>query len=138
MVSPPNPVANSYKHFIQRAWAPLAIRFFADSLVFWSLFTPGFADEALSYYGWSKASAAVSMVTKFAVFSAVFGFTVDSFMDMALSKTPILKDFLPQMPGPMAVNVNITDEKLAEAKVNVDAAAKNLQSVGDAPVKGDQ
>lgn len=131
MVSPPNPVANNYRHFIERAWAPLLVRFFFDSMVFWALFTPGFADNALAYMGWSKASAAVSMVTKFAVFSAVFGFTVDSIMDVALSKTPIVKDILPQMPGPLAANVNITDQKLVEVKQNVDAAADKLHDVVD-------
>lgn len=131
MVQPPNPVATGYSHFIERAWAPLLVRFFADSMVFWALFTPGFADNALSYFGWTKASAAVAMVTKFAVFSAVFGFTVDSIMDIALSKTPIVKDILPQMPGALSTIVNPTDIKLAEAKQNVDAAANKLHDAID-------
>lgn len=135
MVSPPNPVATNYRHFIQRAWAPLLVRFFADSLAFWALFTPGFADKLLAYYGWTTAASALGMVTQYAVFSGVFGFVVDSIMDTALSKTPFIKDVLPQMPGPMAANVNITDEKLSAAKANVDAAAQKLQ---DVPIKGDK
>jgi hypothetical protein len=129
MVSPPNPVALNYRHFIERAWAPLLVRFFADSLVFWALFTPGFADSALAYFGWARASEALSMVTKYAVFSAAFGFMVDSILDVALSKTPIIKDTLPQMPGPLSANVNPTDENLMEAKKNVDAAADKLHDV---------
>jgi hypothetical protein len=126
-VTPPNPVANNYRHYIQRAWAPLLVRFFADSMVFWALFTPGFADAALGYLGWSRASAAVAMVTQYAVFSGTFGFVVDSSMDTVMSKLPWIKDVLPQMPGPMSTNVNITDAKLKEAKHDVDSAAEKLQ-----------
>lgn len=129
MINPPNPVANNYRHFIERAWAPLLVRFFFDSMVFWSLFTPGFADKALAYVGWSRASEAIGMVTKFAVFSAVFGFTADSIMDVALSKIPVVRDILPQMPGPLSANVNPTDQKLTEAKENVDAAADKLHDI---------
>jgi hypothetical protein len=128
-INPPNPVANDYHHYVQRAWAPLMIRFFADSMFFWALFTPGFADSALAYLGWAHGAAAMAMVTKFAVFSGAFGFVVDSGMDSALSKIPWIKDVLPQMPGPLAANVNITDQKLVEAKQNVDAAAENLKAV---------
>ena len=130
LVQPPNPVATGYVHFLQRAWAPLMVRFFADSMVFWMLFTPGFADKALSYLGWSSAAWVVSMVTQFAVFAAVFGFFVDSGIDIAIVKVPWIKDALPQMPGPLpTVNVNITDVKIAEAKQNVEAAAEKLKDV---------
>lgn len=136
MVSPPNPVANSYVHFLQRAWAPLLVRFFADSMVFWTLFTPGFTDKALAALGWTSAAWAVSMVTQFSVFAAIFGFFSDGVADIAISKIPWIKDVLPQMPGPMAANVNITDQKLVEAKKNVEAAADNLQDVPPAPPQG--
>jgi len=144
MVSPPNPVATGYAHFLERAWAPLMVRFFADSMVFWALFTPGFADKALAALGWETASWVVSMVTQFAVFAGIFGFFSDSVADIAISKIPWIKDVLPQMPGPMAANVNITDVKLVEAKQNVEAAAEKLADVpaalpkaGEAPKGGD-
>jgi hypothetical protein len=133
-INPPNPVATSYSHYIQRAWVPLLVRFFLDSLVFWMLFIPGMADKLLASLGWSAMSQAVAMVTKYAVFAAVFGHTVDSITDVAVSKVPFVKDILPQMPGPMAANVNITDQQLAEAKQNVDAAAEKLHDVAP-PVK---
>jgi len=101
LVTGPNPIANTYGQFVQRCWIPLFIRMLADSAVFWALFTPGFADRALSYLGWTTFSWVVMMVTQFAVFAAVFGHTVDSVLDFALSKIPGVKDCLPQMPGPM-------------------------------------
>jgi hypothetical protein len=101
LVTGPNPIANTYGQFIQRCWIPLIVRFFLDSLVFWALFTPGFADKALNYLGWSSFAWAVQMVTQFAVFAAVFGHTVDSGMDFAVSKVPWIKDVLPQMPPPL-------------------------------------
>jgi len=129
-VNPPNPVPNDYRHYIQRAWVPLIVRFFLDSLIFWALFTPGFADKALAYLGWSTMAWAVTMVTQFAVFAAVFGHTVDSIMDMSVTKIPWIKDVLPQMPGPMpSPNVNVSDVNIIEAKKNVEAAAEKLKDV---------
>ncbi len=129
LVSPPNPVADGYVHFLQRAWAPLLVRFFADSMIFWTLFTPGFADRAIAAMGWQTGAWVVHMVTQFAVFAAIFGFFSDSVADLAITKIPWVKDVLPQMPGPMSTNVNITDQNIAEAKKNVDAAADNLHNV---------
>lgn len=130
-INPPNPVATSYTHYIQRAGVPLAIRFFADSVIFWMLFTPGVADKGLSALGWEKLAWGVSMVTQFAVFSTTFGFFVDGIADIAISKIPWIKDVLPQMPGPMGANVNVTDQRVAQAKQQVDAAAENLRDVPD-------
>ena len=129
MVQPPNPVATSYAHFLERAWAPLMVRFFADSMIFWTLFTPGFADKAVAAMGWQTGAWVITMVTQFAVFASIFGFFSDSVADTAISKIPWVKDVLPQMPGPIAANVNITDQNIAEAKKNVDAAADNLHNV---------
>jgi len=103
LVTGPNPIATTYVQFVQRCWIPLLIRAFLDSLVFWALFTPGFADKALKYIGWENVSWMVMMVTQFAVFAAVFGHTVDSIMDFAVSKIPFIRDQIPQMPPPLAV-----------------------------------
>lgn len=98
-VTGPNPVATTYPQFWQRCWIPLVVRGFLDSLIFWALFTPGFADKALAYVGWTNFSWVVMMVTQFAVFAAAFGHSVDSVMDIAVSKIPFVKDIVPQMPG---------------------------------------
>ena len=115
LVTGPNPVANNYVQFIQRCWIPLIVRSFLDSLVFWALFTPGFADKALNYLGWSNMAWAVSAITQFAVFAAVFGHTVDSVMDLVVSKVPWINGILPQMPGPIHT-VSPTDRQIADDK----------------------
>lgn len=101
LVTGPNPIASTYKQFIERCWIPLLVRSFLDSLVFWALFTPGFADKALDWLGWTNFAWGVSMVTQFAVFAATFGHAVDSVLDFGVSKIPWIKDVLPQMPGPL-------------------------------------
>ena len=101
LITGPNPIANSWRQFWVRCWVPLTVRAFLDSLVFWSLFTPGFADKALAGLGWTRFAWAVQMITQFAVFAAVFGHTVDSILDFAVSKTPFINGVLPQMPGPV-------------------------------------
>lgn len=101
MINPPNPVALGYVNLLQRAWVPLLVRFFADSVCFWLLFTPGFVDKALSYMGWTNWAWVVQMITQFSVFAAIFGFFVDGILDIAISKVPGIKNALPQMPGPL-------------------------------------
>jgi hypothetical protein len=102
LVTGPSPIANNYHQFIQRCWIPIGIRFAVNSGIFWFLFTPGAADKALNYLGWSNFAWVVQMVTQFAVFAWAFGLSVDVISDFALSKIPILKDWLPQMPGPLS------------------------------------
>jgi hypothetical protein len=104
-INPPNPVATGYWHYVQRSFVPLLIRFAAGSAIFWALFTPGAADHALSGIGLTNWAWALSMVTQFAVFAAMFGFTVDGGLDIFISKTPGVKTLLPQMPGPLAPNL---------------------------------
>jgi hypothetical protein len=128
-VTPPNPVATSYAHYLQRSWAPLLVRFFVDSMIFWALFTPGFADKAVASLGWQSGGWVIGMVTQFAVFASIFGFFVDAVADIAVTKIPWIKDVLPQMPGPLGANVNVTDQNIVKAKQQVDAAAGNLKDV---------
>jgi hypothetical protein len=101
LVTGPNPIANSYTQFVRRCWIPLLVRGFLESLVFWAMFTPGALDKGLAYLGWTNWSAGISMVTQFAPFAAAFGHALDSIADIAISKIPWLRDFLPQMPGPI-------------------------------------
>ncbi len=101
LVTGPNPIANTYRQFIQRCWIPLIVRFALDSAVFWLLFTPGFADRTLKYLGWESLAWVVIMITQFAAFAFMFGHTVDSIMDFAVSKIPWINAILPQMPPPL-------------------------------------
>jgi hypothetical protein len=101
LVTGPNPIANNYTQFMQRCWIPVLVRWFLDSMAFWAMFTPGFADKAITFMGWTNFAWILDMVTQFAVFAAVFGHTVDSVVDFAVSKIPVVKDVLPQMPGPL-------------------------------------
>lgn len=101
LVTGPNPIATTYRQFWQRCWIPLLVRGFIDSLAYWVLFTPGMADRALAYFGWSGYSWMVAMTTQVAPFAAIFGHAIDSVMDFVVSKVPLINTFLPQMPGPL-------------------------------------
>jgi hypothetical protein len=105
LVTGPNPIANTYGQFIQRCWIPLLVRSFLDGCIFWACFTPQLLSKGLDYMGWTNFSWVVAMVTQFAVCAALFGHTVDSLMDFAVSKIPGIKDWLPQMPPPLQVTV---------------------------------
>ena len=101
LVTGPNPVANTYAQFVQRCWLPLLVRAGLESGIFWVCFTPGIVDKGLAYLGWENWSWAVAMVTQFAAMAFFFGHAVDSIADFAVSKIPFVKDWLPQMPGPL-------------------------------------
>jgi hypothetical protein len=101
LVTGPNPIANSYKQFVQRCWVPLVVRGFLESLIFWVLFTPGIADRMLAYFGWTSYGWAVGLITQVAPVAAFFGHAMDSIADMAVSKIPFINTILPQMPGPV-------------------------------------
>lgn len=100
-IQPPNRIATGYKDWIARCWAPLLIRAFLESLIFWLMFTPGIADKLLGYLGWSSYEWVVVSVTKLPPIAAFFGHTIDSLTDMAISKIPGINNILPQMPGPL-------------------------------------
>jgi hypothetical protein len=100
-INPPNPIARGYRDWLARCWAPLTIRAFLESCLFWVMFTPGIADKALAYLGWDSYEWVVIVVTKVPPIAAFFGHAVDSVADMALSKIPGLNAILPQMPGPL-------------------------------------
>jgi|SRR5580693_416080 hypothetical protein len=100
-INPPNPVATGYLNYLQRAWVPLIVRAFLESMVFWIMFTPGMADRLLAALGWEGYGSAVQLVTQVPPIAAVFGHTLDSIMDMAVSKIPLINQVLPQMPGPL-------------------------------------
>jgi hypothetical protein len=118
LVTGPNPVASTYSQFIKRCWLPLFIRTTIDSVIFWVCFNPALASDGLNYLGWQKFSWVVGLLTQFAPVAFFFGHTVDSIMDVAVSKIPFLKNFLPQMPSPLAAT-----PAQAEAKAQAKAEA---------------
>jgi hypothetical protein len=117
-INPPSPVATGYYNYLQRSWAPLLVRAFIDSVIFWLLFTPGLADKALGAIGWTNYAWVVMMITQFAPVAALFGFFVDSVVDFAVTKIPYIKDILPQMPGPLPqpaiVQAQIVEQKVTQ------------------------
>jgi|ERR1700733_4412958 len=100
-INPPNPVATGYLNYVQRSWVPLLVRAFLESLIFWIMFTPGLADQVLGYFGWTSYASVVQLTTRNAPVAAVFGHTLDSITDFAVSKIPFINGMLPQMPGPL-------------------------------------
>jgi hypothetical protein len=120
LVSGPNPVANSYAQFIQRCWVPLLVRMVSDSVIFWLCFTPQLLAQGLKYLGWESFSGVIELVTQFAPVSFLFGNTVDSIMDVAISKVPFLKGWLPQMPMALP-SVSPTDRQVAAQVVSAKA-----------------
>jgi hypothetical protein len=100
-ITGPNPLATGYLQFFQRAFVPLMVRAAIDSMIFWMCFTPQLLSGGLTYIGWANFGWVVSIVTKFAPCAFFFGHTVDSIVDLAISKVPFFSGFLPQMPAPL-------------------------------------
>jgi hypothetical protein len=101
LVTGPNPVASTYKQFIQRCWIPLLVRGVIDSIFFWICFNPELLAKGMTYLHLTTFAWVASTITQFAPMSFLFGHTIDSFVDTAVSKIPGFKDWLPQMPGPL-------------------------------------
>lgn len=100
-VNPPNPVANSYGHWLQRSWVPLSVRALLEGTFFWLAFMPGYIDKVLAYVGWSEYEWVIAAVTHVPPLALFLGHTIDSVVDMAVSKVPGINKVLPQMPGPL-------------------------------------
>jgi hypothetical protein len=120
LVTGPNPVASTYKQFVQRCWIPLLVRGIIDSVFFWICFNPELTAKGLNYLGWTTFAWVAGTITQFAPSSFLFGHTIDSFVDTAVSKVPGFKDWLPQMPGPLPATPAQAAVK-AQAKANADA-----------------
>jgi hypothetical protein len=99
LITGPNPIANNYKQFLERCWAPLLVRAICGAGVYWLTFYPELLSDALSLAGinWQIHSS----IPHYAVFALFFGLGVDSILDFVVSKIPYLRDFLPQMPAPL-------------------------------------
>lgn len=101
LITGSNPIANSWHQFFQRCWVPLLVRFVIESVIYWASFTGQLVAMALEHFGLVKYASAVGLITQFAPMAFFFGLGVDVIVDFLVSKTPFLKDFLPQMPGPL-------------------------------------
>jgi hypothetical protein len=124
-ITPPNPVAHSYRQWLERSWAPLSIRMLLEGVFYWVFFIPGLADKAFAYFGWTSYGWAIALITQVAPVAFFFGHTLDSIGDMlvGVSNDPrvkkylpnflcnILQSILPQMPGPLP------QEAVVEAQV---------------------
>jgi hypothetical protein len=99
LVTGPNPVANSYGQFVQRCWIPLFVRSVLDSGIYWLSFYPELFNQALTQMGISwQLHSAIPQAGVVALFAGLF---VDSVVDFLVSKVPYIKDWMPQMPGPL-------------------------------------
>jgi len=107
LITGPNPVANSVGQFFKVAGVPLFFRTVVDSALYWACFTPTIVQAGLKFMGWETAAWVVSVLTQFAVAALFFGLTVDVLADWGIgavfTKIPILKDWWPQMPGPLVL-----------------------------------
>lgn len=101
LVTGPNPVANNYSDFIKRCWIPLFVRFVVDSGFFWLLFYPELLNPLLGMFhiDFQLHSPMSQMPGPVALF---VGLGMDAAVDFLVTKIPYLKDWLPQMPGPLA------------------------------------
>ncbi|SRR5258708_3913163 len=105
MITGPNPVANNVKQYISVAGIPIAFRLLVDSGIYWACFAPEVLQSGLTFFNLQKAAGVVAIVTQFAVVALFFGLAIDPLVDWAfptvIGKIPFLKDWWPQMPGPV-------------------------------------
>ena len=128
----PNPIGTSYANFFVRAWVPLLVRAFWDSLIFWVAFSPQLLANGLALLGWSSMSGVLGVITQFAPCAAGFGYLSDSVMDaitaIATKKIPALNGLLPPMPSPLpqqaVVQAAIVETKVTALETTTTTAPK--------------
>ena len=100
LVKGPNPIANTYGQFINACWIPLLVRAVVDSGVFWATFYPDMLNPIAAKFGltWQLHSPMSDMPGPVALF---VGLAMDSIVDFAVTKIPVVRDWLPQMPPPL-------------------------------------
>lgn len=117
LVTGPNPIANDYTQFIKRCWVPLLVRFGVDSGIYWATFTPFALHAMLVTLGWTKFADDIAAVSSYGFFALFFGLGIDSIVDFSVTKIPWLKDWWPQMPGPLP-SPPPSDKDIEEEKHN--------------------
>jgi hypothetical protein len=107
MITGPNRAANSAAQYVRVAGVPVGFRLLVDSAIYWLCFSPDILQAGLQYIGWGKTAEVVAVVTTYAPCALFFGLFVDAIMDfvipVVIGKLPFLKDWWPQMPGPLQV-----------------------------------
>jgi hypothetical protein len=103
LVKGPNPVARTYREFLEKCWIPLLVRAVVDSGIFWATFYPEIFNPIVAKFGlsWQLHSPMSVMPEPVALF---VGLGIDSVVDFAVTKIPFVKDWLPQMPPPLMPN----------------------------------
>jgi hypothetical protein len=103
LVKGPNPVANTYRQFVEVCWIPLLFRGVFEAGVYWLTVYPNMFNWVLSKLpainGWQPRLDAP--VPEYAVVAFFFGVFVDSAIDFLVTKIPWVKDWWPQMPPPL-------------------------------------
>ena len=101
LVKGPNPVASTYTQFIEVCWIPLLVRAAVDAGIYWGSFYPDIFDPVVARFGFQLHSP----IPQYAVVAFFIGMSIDSLVDFAVTKIPVVKDWLPQMPSPMTPEV---------------------------------
>jgi hypothetical protein len=134
----PSPMGTSYANYFQRCWAPLLVRFFWDSLIFWACFTPQLLTEGLSLLGWSSLSGGLAVITKFAPCAAGFGYIVDSILDtvaaIAGKHVSFLNGLLPPLPPPLPQQA-VVQAAIVEQKVTQLQTTTTIVPSGEKPLE---
>jgi hypothetical protein len=131
LITGPNPIANNLEQFMERAWMPLLFRFAADSGIFWATFSPIVLSAMLHYLGWERFANSVDVVTQYGFFALFFGMGVDSAVDIGVTKIPLIKDFWPQMPGPLpqkaVVEAQIVEQTVTQLQTTTTVVPKDAK-----------
>lgn len=105
LITGPSPAATGIISFIKVAGVPLLFRLVVDSGIYWMCFAPEVLQAGLKYFGWESAAGVIGIVTQYAPVALFFGLGIDPMVDWVIptvvGKIPFLKDFWPQMPGPL-------------------------------------
>ena len=117
-INPPQPVATGYIDWLKRSSAPLIVRALVDIMLFWLFFIPGYVDKLLGYLGWSEYEWVIVPVIHVPPLAFFLGLSIDSLVDVGISKIPILRDWLPQMPGPLPQKA-VVEAQLVEQTTRV-------------------
>ena len=131
----PNPIGSSYGNYFARCWAPLLVRTFWDSLIFWVFFHPPLLTAGLAALGWSSMSGWVAVLTKYGGCAAAFGYIVDSILDtvaaIAAKHISLLSNLLPPMPPPLPQKAVVAAQIVEQKVTQLQTTTTVIQSKGD-------